>query len=172
MRHKRTSKFFIIREVRRRVKRVHRPVDLFDLAAETVEQISLLADEKSIVLEGPSGAHVVVQGDRDRLKQVIVNLIDNAIKYTPAGSRIAIAVEEAADRMAALSVADTGVGIARENLEFAFDRFYRVTTDRGEVGAGLGLAIVRSICAAHGGRVSVESKLGGGSTFLMEIPRA
>jgi signal transduction histidine kinase len=153
-------------------KRMHHPIDLFGLAAETVEHIRLLADEKGIAIEGPTGAHIAALGDRDRLKQVIVNLIDNAIKYTPVGGQIAITVEEAADHMAALSVTDSGVGIAPENLELVFDRFYRVTTDRGEIGAGLGLAIVKSICTAHGGKIVVESTLGKGSTFRMEIPRA
>ncbi len=151
-------------------KRVHHPVDLFELAAETVEQIRLLAVEKEIAIDAPTGSHATALGDRDRLKQVIVNLLDNAIKYTPPGGRIAIEIDGTGD-MATLSVRDTGVGISPENLEPIFDRFYRVTTDRGEIGAGLGLAIVKSICAAHGGRIVAESTLGAGSTFRMEIPR-
>jgi two-component system OmpR family sensor kinase len=151
-------------------KRMHHPVDLLGLAAETIEQIRLLAVEKDIVIEGPDGSQVKALGDRDRLKQVIVNLLDNAIKYTLPGGRIAITVEETAD-LAILSVRDTGVGISPENLELVFDRFYRVATDRGEIGAGLGLAIVKAICAAHGGRIVAESALGVGTTFRMEIPR-
>jgi signal transduction histidine kinase len=151
-------------------KRVHHPVDLFNLAAETVEQIRLLAVEKEIAIDEPTGSHATALGDRDRLKQVIVNLLDNAIKYTPPGGRIAIEIEGAGD-MATLSVRDTGVGISPVDLELIFDRFYRVATDRGEIGAGLGLAIVKSICAAHGGRIVAESTLDGGSTFRMEIPR-
>ena len=151
-------------------KRVHHPVDLFDLAAETVEQIRLLAVEKEIVIDGPTGNHATALGDRDRLKQVVVNLLDNAIKYTLPGGRIAIATEETGD-MATLSVRDTGVGISPDDLELVFERFYRVATDRGEIGAGLGLAIVKSICAAHGGRIAAESRPGAGSTFRMEIPR-
>jgi signal transduction histidine kinase len=151
-------------------KRVHHPVDLFDLAAETVEQIRLLAVEKEIAIDEPTGSHATALGDRDRLKQVIVNLLDNAIKYTPPGGRIAIEIEGTGD-MATLSVRDTGVGISPVDLELIFDRFYRVATDRGEIGAGLGLAIVKSICAAHGGRIVAESTFGAGSTFRMEIPR-
>jgi len=152
-------------------KRAHRAVDLHALAAETIDQIRLLAEEKNIVITGPEGVHALAAGDRDRLKQVIVNLLDNAIKYTPPGGRIGVAIEEAGDR-SVLSVSDTGVGIAPDDIPRVFDRFYRVATDRGEIGAGLGLAIVKSICTAHGGRISVESLAGVGSIFRMELPRA
>ena len=141
------------------------------LAAETIDHIRLLAVDKDIAIEAPTGVHAVAAGDRDRLKQVLVNLLDNAIKYTPAGGRIAVEVEEAGDA-AVLTVKDTGIGIAADSLPLIFDRFFRVTTDRGEVGAGLGLAIVKSICAAHGGAVSVESSPGAGSIFKVSLPQA
>jgi signal transduction histidine kinase len=152
-------------------KRVHLAVDLHALAAETIDQMRLLAEEKNIAISPPTGAHAMAAGDRDRLKQVLVNLLDNAIKYTPAGGRIGVMVDEAGDQ-SVLAVSDTGVGIPPDDIPLIFDRFYRVATDRGEVGAGLGLAIVKSICAAHGGRISVESLAGAGSVFRMELPRA
>jgi signal transduction histidine kinase len=152
-------------------KRAHLAVDLHALAAETIDQMRLLAVEKDITIEAPAGAHALAAGDRDRLKQVLVNLLDNAIKYTPAGGRITVAVDEAGDS-AVLTVKDTGVGIAADSLPLIFDRFFRVTTDRGEIGAGLGLAIVKSICTAHGGAVSVESAPGIGSTFKVSLPQA
>ncbi len=152
-------------------KRSHRPVDLNALAAETVEQMRLLAEEKDISIQLPVEPTAVAAGDRDRLKQVMVNLLDNAIKYTNAGGRITVSTAETADT-AILSVADTGVGIAPEHLGHIFDRFFRVAADRGEVGAGLGLAIVRSICIAHGGRITVESQRGIGTVFRVELPRA
>jgi signal transduction histidine kinase len=152
-------------------KRAHRAVDLHALAAETIDQMRLLAEDKDITITAPEGVHAVAAGDRDRLKQVIVNLLDNAIKYTPAGGRIRVTVDETGD-MTVLSVSDTGAGIAPQDVPRIFDRFYRVATDRGEIGAGLGLAIVKSICTAHGGRISVDSRVGEGSTFRMELPRA
>jgi two-component system OmpR family sensor kinase len=152
-------------------KRAHLAVDLHQLATETIEQIRLLADEKDIAIAQPSGVHALAAGDRDRLKQVLVNLLDNAIKYTRPGGRISVSVLEIGDRVV-LAVSDTGVGIAPSDIPLIFDRFYRVATDRGEVGAGLGLAIVKSICAAHGGQVTVESAAGAGSTFRIELPRA
>jgi len=152
-------------------KRLHLAVDLHALATETIDQIRLLADDKNITIDGPPGPPVVAAGDRDRLKQVLVNLLDNALKYTHPGGHIAVRTYETADS-AVLEVADTGVGIPREHLPHVFDRFYRVDADRGEIGAGLGLAIVKSICAAHGGQVAVESQHGNGSVFWVSLPRA
>jgi signal transduction histidine kinase len=152
-------------------KRAHRPVDLRALAAETIDQIRLLADEKNIAIVGPSGASAVAAGDRDRLKQVLVNLLDNAVKYSDPGGRISVGTFESGD-MAVLEVADTGVGIPAEHLPHIFNRFFRVDADRGEIGAGLGLAIVRSICSAHGGAVEAESLAGRGSVFRVTLPRA
>lgn len=150
-------------------KKAHGPVDLRGLADETIEQMGLLAEEKHITLKRPSGPPVVVAGDRDRLKQILVNLIDNAIKYTPDGGRVA--VETGLDgEMGFLTVEDSGIGIDPCHHDRVFDRFYRVTPDRGDVGAGLGLAIVKSICNAHGGQVSLRSAPEIGSCFKVEIP--
>jgi signal transduction histidine kinase len=110
-------------------------------------------------------------GDRARLKQVVVNLLDNAIKYTPAGGSVQVTVS-AANGSALLEVADDGPGIPAEALPHLFERFYRVDKARSRQmgGAGLGLSIVKSICAAHGGRVEVQSVEGRGSRFQVAIP--
>jgi signal transduction histidine kinase len=150
-------------------KQVHGPVDLTALAQETIEQMNLLAEEKQISLVHPSGPAVVVAGDRDRLKQILVNLIDNAIKYTPNGGRVGVQTGVSAE-MGFITVEDSGVGIDPIHHDRVFDRFYRVTPDRGEVGAGLGLAIVRSICNAHGGSVTLRSAPEIGSCFRVDIP--
>ena len=150
-------------------KRAHSSVDLRGLAVETIDQMSLLAEEKQIAISKPVGAPVMVAGDRDRLKQVLVNLVDNAVKYTPAGGTVTVNVGATADS-AVVSVEDTGIGIAPEHQEHIFERFYRVSTDRGEMGAGLGLAIVRSICHAHGGTVTLRSAAGAGSCFTVTLP--
>jgi signal transduction histidine kinase len=152
-------------------KRSHLAVDLHALAEETIDQMRLLAVDKDITIEGPGGTQAIAAGDRDRLKQVLVNLLDNAIKYTPSGGRITVDVEETGDS-AVLAVKDTGIGIDADSLLSVFDRFFRATTDRGEIGAGLGLAIVKSICNAHGGAVSVESSPGAGSIFKVTLPLA
>jgi signal transduction histidine kinase len=114
-----------------------------------------------------------VEGDRARIKQVVVNLLDNAIKYTPDAGSINLNVH-ARDDKAVIEVADTGIGIPPGAMPHIFDRFFRVDNARSREagGAGLGLAIVKSICAAHGGRVGVDSAEGRGSRFIVELPLA
>ena len=150
-------------------KRAHAPVDLNALAIETIEQMNLLAEEKPITLNHPEGPAVMVMGDRDRLKQILVNLLDNAIKYTPQGGRVTVETGIEGER-AFVTVEDTGIGIDPSHHGRVFERFYRVTPDRGEAGAGLGLAIVKSICHAHGGSVSLRSVPEIGSCFRVELP--
>jgi heavy metal sensor kinase len=150
-------------------KHAHQEFDLGALAGETMDQMRLLADEKRISLAPLIGGTATVSGDRNRLKQVLVNLLDNAVKYTPDGGRVTVEVKANANR-AQLTVTDTGIGIAPEHREKIFDRFYRVSTDRGETGSGLGLAIAKSICNAHGGTIVVASTPGVGSAFRIELP--
>ena len=152
-------------------KREHWPVDVRALAAETIDQMQLLAEEKQIALNCDAGGPVLALGDRDRLKQVLVNLLDNAIKYTPHGGRIWVESRINGNHVLII-VNDSGIGIAPEHQSSVFERFYRVATDRGTNGAGLGLAIVKSICLAHGGTVTVESMPGAGSTFQIILPAA
>ncbi len=150
-------------------KHEHAEFDLFALAAETMEQMRLLADEKGITLEPLAGSAAIVSGERNRLKQVIVNLLDNAIKYTDPGGRVAVQIV-VDGRRARLIVSDTGIGIAPEHHESVFRRFFRVSTDRGETGSGLGLAIARSVCNAHGGSITVDSNPRQGSVFRVDLP--
>jgi two-component system, OmpR family, phosphate regulon sensor histidine kinase PhoR len=114
----------------------------------------------------------LVYGDRERLKQVMINLVDNAIKYTDSGGSVAIAVRNEGGRCA-VSVADTGIGIPAEHHSRIFERFYRVDKDRSRDvgGTGLGLAIVKHIVEAHGGVMKVESVPGRGSTFSFSLKR-
>jgi len=147
--------------------------DLAELAVTTAEQMSLLAEDKGIRVACDAKQRVTVEGDRARLKQVVVNLLDNAIKYTPEKGEIRLRVAVADDH-AVLEVSDNGVGIPREAVPHVFERFFRVdkarTRDPG--GAGLGLSIVKSICTAHGALVQVESHNGGGSCFRVKLPIA
>jgi heavy metal sensor kinase len=149
------------------------PFDLAELAATTAEQMSLLATDKNVSVDCDSSAGVTVEGDRARLKQVIVNLLDNAIKYTPSGGRVRLSVRREGN-FAILDVADDGLGIPAEALPHVFKRFFRVdgSRSREQGGAGLGLAIVKSICTAHGAQVEVVSAPGKGSTFRVRQPLA
>lgn len=145
--------------------------DLAELAATTAEQMSLLACDKDIEVVCDSVSGVPVEGDRARLKQVIVNLLDNAIKYTPRGGRVDLTVAREGED-AVLDVVDNGIGISGDALPHVFERFFRADGSRSREpgGAGLGLSIVKSICAAHGARIEVVSEPGRGSTFRIRLP--
>ena len=147
--------------------------DLAALATGTAEQMNLLAEDKKVALTCRTDGAVPVEGDPSRIKQVVVNLLDNAIKYTPAGGQVRMSVERDGD-LAVLEVADTGIGIPAESLAHVFQRFYRTDRSRSreQGGAGLGLAIVKSICDAHGAQVTVASVPGAGSTFRVTQPLA
>jgi heavy metal sensor kinase len=147
--------------------------DLGELVKTTAEQMSLLAEDKKITVACNAAPDVVIEGDRARMKQVVVNLLDNAIKYTPDGGRVTLRIARDADD-AILEVADTGIGIPSDALPHMFKRFFRVDDSRSreQGGAGLGLSIVKSICAAQGAEVNVTSTPGGGSCFRVRQPLA
>jgi signal transduction histidine kinase len=135
--------------------------------------MSLLAEDKNIKVECDAAPDVIVEGDRARMKQVVVNLLDNAIKYTPNGGRVILKISRTA-REAILEVADNGMGIPADALPHMFKRFFRVddSRSRDQGGAGLGLSIVKSICNAHGAAVEVSSTPGEGSRFRVRQPLA
>jgi two-component system phosphate regulon sensor histidine kinase PhoR len=142
---------------------------------ETVEDdMRPLAERKQISLatEYPAVPDLRVWGDRDRLKQVMVNLIENAVKYTEPGGKIRVGVALEKDQ-ATISVSDSGIGIPEEHQRRIFERFYRVDKDRSRDvgGTGLGLAIVKHIVEAHGGMIGVTSEPGKGSVFTFTVKR-
>jgi heavy metal sensor kinase len=145
--------------------------DLSELARTTAEQMGLLAEDKGIAIACNASQPVPVKGNQVRLKQVVVNLLDNAIKYTPEKGAIQLRVL-ASNRLAVLEVEDNGLGIPPEALPHIFERFYRVDKTRSadSESAGLGLAIVKSICTAHGAEVTVQSTIGSGSCFRVKLP--
>jgi heavy metal sensor kinase len=145
--------------------------DFSELVRTTVEHMRLLVDEKNLVLKVEAAEPVNVEGDPSRLQQVVVNLLDNAIKYTPEGGEVKVSVRAEANN-AVLTITDTGIGISEEGKAHIFERFYRTDKARSRQlgGTGLGLSIVKSIGAAHGGRVSVQSTEGHGSIFRFAIP--
>ena len=164
------------------------PVRLTEVVTRAVDLYRDVAEVKGIALEfrlpPPPGGYggpgkpdttaadeVVVMGDRTRLEQVAANLIDNAIKYTPAGGRVDVTVGRE-DGQAVLSVRDTGVGIPLDELPRIWDRLFRGDASRTEMGLGLGLSLVRAIVEAHGGTVEVQSQPGQGSTFKVRLPRS
>ena len=148
-------------------------VNLAKLVETTVDQMSLLTEEKRISLRCLTNEAVEVDGDPTRLKQVIVNLLDNAIKYTPEGGEIELAVWSG-NGTAFIEIKDTGPGIPEAAVPHVFERFYRADEvhSRDIEGAGLGLAIVQSIASAHGGSVSVTNAPDRGCRVTVTLPRA
>lgn len=148
------------------------PVDLASLVSTTAEQMTPLAEDKSISLVCEVGRDVMVEANEIRLKQVVVNLLDNAIKYTPEGGRIRVRVTGESS-WAILEVSDNGIGISREALPHVFERFFRSEQilARKARGTGLGLSMVHSIVEALGGKVEVESQENEGATFRVRLSR-
>jgi signal transduction histidine kinase len=143
------------------------PTPLKPLVEEAFRHAQTLARGQSVELAAIED--VDVRANADALRQLLVILVDNAIKYTPSDGRVSLAVRRAGDE-ARLSVTDTGVGISRPDADHIFERFYRADTAREIDGSGLGLAIARSIVEQHGGRLDVDSRPGQGSTFTVTLP--
>jgi two-component system phosphate regulon sensor histidine kinase PhoR len=149
-------------------------IPLRDFVDDVVEFVKEPAERKEISLsrnEFPSS--LAVLADRSHLEQILINLLDNAIKYTPEGGRVVVSAVEKDSKDIQFSVEDNGIGIPKEDLSRIFERFYRVDKGRSKElgGTGLGLSIVKHLVQAHGGRVWVESQPGKGSTFYFTLPK-
>jgi signal transduction histidine kinase len=149
--------------------------DLRELVAEAAETASMLAESAglSVVTTMPS-TPVPLRADRNRIRQLLLNLVTNAVKYTAAGGEVSLGLEEQPGH-AVLTVGDTGIGIAAGDLPHIFDRFWRADPARSRVGespgTGLGLAITKWVAEAHGGTISVQSRPGRGTLFTVTLPR-
>jgi signal transduction histidine kinase len=153
-------------------------VDLTAVARQTVAMFGGVAEERAVglVLQ-PTAGPVRVAGDASQLRQVLGNLLDNAIRFTPSGGRVTVSIGIDGERRdAVLTVADTGCGIDEEHLGHVFDRFYKTDASRthGDTvrGGGLGLSICRSIVERHGGSIGVRSTVDRGTTFTVQLPLA
>ncbi|MBK8984948.1 MAG: HAMP domain-containing histidine kinase [Chloroflexi bacterium] len=146
-----------------------KPVELDNLLFEVYRQVSLLGKPVDVVVTEVD--QVCVNGDPDRLKQLLLNLVENGMKYTPKGGRVTVNLSQA-DGWAQMTVSDNGVGIPPEDLPFIFDRFYRVdkARNRSQGGSGLGLAIAKWVAQAHGGDIYVDSEVNMGTTFTVALP--
>jgi two-component system OmpR family sensor kinase len=148
-----------------------RPVDLASIAAEAVQQARIAAPGRPITLE--AAEPVIVDADAERLRQIIDNLIGNAIQHTPPGSPVTVIATSEPGR-GRLTVADRGPGMTPEQASHVFERFYRTDNARTRAsgGAGLGLAIAASLAAAHYGELTVDTQPGRGATFCLRLPQA
>lgn len=145
-------------------------VDVGALLREVGELYEDAAEDAHVALAADAPAGVIVRADRDRLRQAVANLVDNAVKYTPAGGRVTVDAA-AKDGEVAIHVRDTGPGIPPQDLPRIWDRLYRGDQSRGTRGLGLGLSLVRAYLEAQGATVTVESTPGRGSTFTIRLPR-
>jgi signal transduction histidine kinase len=152
------------------LKLILQPVELDTLLLDVYRQTSVMTGGVTVRLGAEDQA--LVLGDADRLRQLLLNLVVNALKYTPAGGEVILGMRRT-DGWALVTIRDTGVGIAAEDLAHIFDRFYRADPSRARSGGfGLGLPIAQWIAQAHGGRIEVESELGEGSVFTVWLPEA
>jgi two-component system sensor histidine kinase VicK len=148
------------------------PLNLVELAHARCEQLSALASRRQVQLTVSGAESAWVAGDADRLSQVLDNLLDNAIRYSPEGTTVTVKMRSSAGEYQC-AVSDRGPGIPAKHLPFIFDRFYRVEASRNRQtgGAGLGLAIVKALVLAQGGQISAESDEGQGATIRFTLPR-
>jgi len=146
-------------------------VELGKLITNLSIDVEVLCQEKGLSFQLGQTQDLVVKGDEARLRELFMNLLDNAIRYTSAPGTISLSLRREG-QMAVVAITDTGIGIPAEDIPFIFERFYRVdkSRSRAEGGSGLGLAICRHIVEAHGGKIEVESQVGAGSTFSVWLP--
>ena len=146
-------------------------LDLTEILKQVIRTMTPIAEKKNIRLAGENFAKVMINADEQRIKQLAIILVDNAIKYTTEGGAVLIRLEKADNARAVFAVMDSGIGIAPEDLDKVFERFYRVDKARSREmgGNGLGLAIAAEIVKLHEGKISVASKLGEGTKFTVEL---
>jgi signal transduction histidine kinase len=149
----------------------HARLDLAELASATVEAARPAASEQGIELRLDVAKRIPLEADATRLRQVLDNLVSNALKFTPAGGAVALSASNGGDRVR-IEVADTGVGVPQEEIGQLFSRFYRASTAtrRAIPGNGLGLVIARAIVEGHGGKISLQSREGEGTRVTVSLP--
>ena len=149
------------------------PLELEPLVKDLIGELAVLADNRQVTLALDAHPTPPVQGDERWLRHILINLLDNAVRYTPPGGTVTVCIEEVGNKVV-IAVKDTGPGIAPEHLPHLFERFYRVESarDRESGGVGLGLAIAKEIAEAHGGTIRVESEVGKGTVFTVTLPAA
>jgi len=145
------------------------PIQLADLIRDVVELYQVIAEEKKVTLLATPHENLEIQADRARLEQALANLIDNAIKYTPAGGRVEVTAHQQ-DQEAIIRVKDNGIGIPAAEIPRIWERLYRGDKSRSQKGLGLGLCLVKAVIQAHHGKVEVESAPDQGSEFSVHLP--
>jgi signal transduction histidine kinase len=147
-------------------------LDIGAVVRDACELFRSLAEDKDLRLVCDVAGNFSISGDNRMIQRMIANLLDNAIKYTPAGGSVEVTVNTGNHDAITIVVKDTGIGIYEKEIPHIFERFYRCDPSRSEAGIGLGLSFARAIARAHGGDISVFSKPEQGSTFTVTFPGA
>ena len=145
-------------------------VSLYSLISEVVFEFSPIAGKKAVSLTFDCPSNVMLFADGDKLREIIINLLDNAIKYTPSSGKVLVYAQDK-EKDVDIAVEDTGIGISSEEVDKVFDRFHQVQHKEGSNGVGIGLSIVKSLVELHNGRISVQSEIGKGSQFTVTLPK-
>jgi heavy metal sensor kinase len=153
-------------------KLLREEIDLAGLVRGACELFEPTAEDKGVTLsyDVPNKSHLI--GDNRMIQRMLSNLLDNAIKYTPSGGKVTVSVSETDERNVVIAVKDTGIGISPNDLPRIFERFYRCDESRSKPGIGLGLSLAKAIARAHGGDITVMSRLNEGSTFAVTLPKS
>jgi len=146
-----------------------RPFPVVNLVNEIISDVRLLAKNKMITIAGNGSDKILIKGDEYQLRRALLNIIDNAVKYTGKGGNITINIVER-ETLVRIAVTDSGIGISPENIPLIFNRFFRTDKSRASEGYGLGLSISKSIIEAHNGTISIESNPGQGTTVNIDLP--
>ena len=146
-------------------------LDIANLVRDACNIFQSPAEDKSLVLACSDSENIRIHGDIRLIQRMVANLLDNAIKYTPADGRIDVTVSAVGDQSALITVKDSGMGISDQDLEHIFQRFYRGDPSRSQAGTGLGLSFARAAARAHGGDITVTSEPNKGSTFVVGLPK-
>lgn len=146
-----------------------KPLNLNRLIQEILDDIKILSEQKGIQINFSPEENIILEADESQLRRAILNILDNAIKYTAENGKILVKLQKDINT-AKIEIRDTGIGIAKENLPFIFDRFYRADKSRNTGGFGLGLSIAKSIIEAQRGKIEIETELNQGTTFAISLP--
>ena len=145
------------------------PLNLGQLIQNILDDIKTFSEQKGIQINFSPEENIILEADESQLRRVILNIVDNAIKYAAENSKIFVTTDKD-NNTVKIKISDTGIGIAKENLPFIFNRFYRVDKSRNTNSFGLGLSIAKSIIEAHKGKIEVESQPNQGTTFIISLP--
>jgi signal transduction histidine kinase len=148
-----------------------RDMDITAIVRDACELFQAPAEDKDLRLVCDAQGNFSISGDNRLIQRMIANLLDNAIKYTPAGGTVHVSVHPQSNHSVAITIKDTGVGISDRDISRIFERFYRCDPSRSEAGIGLGLSFARAIARAHYGDITVSSSPDKGSTFTVKLPK-